>query len=261
MSEVPLKGPAVGLVPDASERCVYSFAINPVTRNVHGKCPPPDRLRWEQPAPRVRRCTRVRARRHPGGNQGATLKSISHRCYLCEVAFVWELPKETVVLPLGCLQGGGRAGGGTSVAVATGTCVSSFPFHSPGFFAVSTSPLDSVSRSPFSFVCSSHASVRCCATRNGPGPGPHHPGSHDAPDLRTGRENRCAGVDWVVGSRSWTETPPPFGSRWAPSPGGAGCAGVRGASRGVPVRPKCKKSATCHAAFGESKVRKEGPHR
>ena len=37
---------------------------------------------------------------------GANLKSISHRCYLFEVAFVWELTKETIVLPLGCLQGG-----------------------------------------------------------------------------------------------------------------------------------------------------------
>jgi len=43
---------------------------------------------------------------HPGGNPGANLKSISHRCYLLEVAFVWELTKETIVLPLGCLQGG-----------------------------------------------------------------------------------------------------------------------------------------------------------
>jgi len=28
---------------------------------------------------------------HLGGNPGAILKSISHRCYLFEVAFVWEL--------------------------------------------------------------------------------------------------------------------------------------------------------------------------
>jgi len=34
------------------------------------------------------------------------LKSIPHRCYLFEVAFVWELTKETIVLPLGCLQRG-----------------------------------------------------------------------------------------------------------------------------------------------------------
>ena len=27
-------------------------------------------------------------------------------CYLFEVAFVWELTKETIVLSLGCLQGG-----------------------------------------------------------------------------------------------------------------------------------------------------------
>ena len=45
---------------------------------------------------------------HPGGNPGANLNSISHRCYLFEVAFVWELTKETIVLPLGCLQGGGQ---------------------------------------------------------------------------------------------------------------------------------------------------------
>ena len=43
---------------------------------------------------------------HPGGNPGANLKSISQRCYLFEVAFAWELTKETIVLPLGCLQGG-----------------------------------------------------------------------------------------------------------------------------------------------------------
>ena len=33
----------------------------------------------------------------------ANLKSFSH---IFEVAFVWELTNETVVLPLGCLQGG-----------------------------------------------------------------------------------------------------------------------------------------------------------
>jgi len=42
---------------------------------------------------------------HPGGNPGANLKSISHRCYLREVAFEWELTKETIYFPLGCLQG------------------------------------------------------------------------------------------------------------------------------------------------------------
>jgi len=43
---------------------------------------------------------------HPGGNPGANLKSISHRCHPILVAFVWELTKETIHLPLGCLQGG-----------------------------------------------------------------------------------------------------------------------------------------------------------
>ena len=46
---------------------------------------------------------------HPGGNPGANLKSISHRCYLCEVASGRELTEETIVWPLGCLQSGTRA--------------------------------------------------------------------------------------------------------------------------------------------------------
>ena len=44
--------------------------------------------------------------RVPGGNPGANLKSISHRCHPILVAFVWELTKETIHLPLGCVQGG-----------------------------------------------------------------------------------------------------------------------------------------------------------
>ena len=43
---------------------------------------------------------------HPGGNPGANLKSISHRCHPILVAFVWELTEETIDLPLGCLQCG-----------------------------------------------------------------------------------------------------------------------------------------------------------
>ena len=34
------------------------------------------------------------------------MKSISHRCYIWEVAPEWELAKEAIYLPLGCLQGG-----------------------------------------------------------------------------------------------------------------------------------------------------------
>jgi len=45
---------------------------------------------------------------HPGGNPEANLKSISHRCHPILVVFVWELTKETIGLPLGCLQGGLR---------------------------------------------------------------------------------------------------------------------------------------------------------
>ena len=48
---------------------------------------------------------------HPGVELRANLKSISHRCHLFEVAFIWELTQETIDLPLGCLQGGGTEGG------------------------------------------------------------------------------------------------------------------------------------------------------
>ena len=43
---------------------------------------------------------------HPGVDLRANLKSISLRCHLFEVSFVWELTKETMYLPLGCLQSG-----------------------------------------------------------------------------------------------------------------------------------------------------------
>ena len=45
-------------------------------------------------------------RTHPGGNPGANVKAISHRCHPILVAFGQELTKETIDLPLGCLQGG-----------------------------------------------------------------------------------------------------------------------------------------------------------
>ena len=35
---------------------------------------------------------------HPGVNPGANLKSIFLKCYFFEVAFVWELTKEIIVL-------------------------------------------------------------------------------------------------------------------------------------------------------------------
>ena len=50
---------------------------------------------------------------HPGGNLGANLKSISHRYYLREVVFEWEFTKETIHLPLGCLQSGSSNRGKT----------------------------------------------------------------------------------------------------------------------------------------------------
>ena len=42
----------------------------------------------------------------PGVELRANLKTISHKCHLEEVAFVWELTKETIHLPVSCLQGG-----------------------------------------------------------------------------------------------------------------------------------------------------------
>ena len=43
---------------------------------------------------------------HPGGNLGLNLESISHRCHPILVAFAWQVTKETINLPLECLQGG-----------------------------------------------------------------------------------------------------------------------------------------------------------
>jgi hypothetical protein len=53
---------------------------------------------------------------HPGVELRANiLELISHRFHLFEVAFAWELTKETMHLPLGCLQG--SVGAGTEEAV------------------------------------------------------------------------------------------------------------------------------------------------
>ena len=60
---------------------------------------------------------------HPGEEMRANLKSISHRCHLFEVAFVWELTKETIHLPLGCLQGGFYPLGGTPFALEAPFCL------------------------------------------------------------------------------------------------------------------------------------------
>ena len=53
---------------------------------------------------------------HPGGDPGANSKSISHRCYLREVAFEWGLTQETIYLPLSCLQVGLGSVSGTGSA-------------------------------------------------------------------------------------------------------------------------------------------------
>ena len=52
------------------------------------------------------RDTKFKHQPHPGGKPGADLESTSHRCYFREVVFEWELTKETIHLPLDCLQGG-----------------------------------------------------------------------------------------------------------------------------------------------------------
>ena len=51
-----------------------------------------------------------RAATHPEVDVRANLESISHRCHLFEVAFVGESTKETIHLPLGCLQGAACSG-------------------------------------------------------------------------------------------------------------------------------------------------------
>jgi len=53
------------------------------------------------PAEAGRRALVQLAQVHPD-NQGANLKSISHRCHPIMVEFVKELTKETIHLPLGC---------------------------------------------------------------------------------------------------------------------------------------------------------------
>ena len=50
-----------------------------------------------------------RSHSHPGGNPGANIKTISHKYYIREEEFECELTKETIYLPLGCLQGGTAA--------------------------------------------------------------------------------------------------------------------------------------------------------
>ena len=57
-------------------------------------------------APQVTGFRRGPVQIKPGDNPGANLRSISHRCYLREVAFEWELTRKNIYLPLGCLQGG-----------------------------------------------------------------------------------------------------------------------------------------------------------
>jgi len=49
----------------------------------------------------TRNAADVAGNSHPGVELRVNLKSISHRCHLFEVEFVWELTKATIHLPLG----------------------------------------------------------------------------------------------------------------------------------------------------------------
>jgi len=81
-------------------RALCSFRVTPISRERASAC---------ARVPLLRPLTSAPAQNHPGVELRANLKSISHRCHLFEVAFVWELTKETIHLPLGCLQGGACA--------------------------------------------------------------------------------------------------------------------------------------------------------
>ena len=49
---------------------------------------------------------------HPGGNPGANLGSISHRCHAILVSFIQELTHETIHLLMGCRKGGSQLNDG-----------------------------------------------------------------------------------------------------------------------------------------------------
>ena len=63
-------------------------------------------FRWQVSLQVSQGIARVHIESYPGGNPVANLKSISHRFYLRDVVCEWELTKESICLPLGCLQGG-----------------------------------------------------------------------------------------------------------------------------------------------------------
>ena len=89
---------------DVGDQLAGRLAVAP------GQPPQPDPSRSATVSRRARSpASTLTALRQPGVELRANLKSISHRCQLFEVAFVWELTKETIHLPLGCLKGGFQA--------------------------------------------------------------------------------------------------------------------------------------------------------
>jgi len=113
------------LVPSFLSLTSLSLSLSPhPTQTDQVGCDPPGWRRrfwtraqtWRRGVPRRetrpytlrREPARFRSTIRPGGNPGANLKSISHRCYLREVAFEWESTKTSIHLLLACPQGGVR---------------------------------------------------------------------------------------------------------------------------------------------------------
>jgi len=104
MSEVTLHQGNISAPSIRTAVCGYPGTIWPTLRGFPLPCP-------QEPPLRPYVIARRRAYGfHPGGNPGVNLKSIYHRCHPILVECVWELTKETIDLPLGCLQGGSTCG-------------------------------------------------------------------------------------------------------------------------------------------------------
>ena len=89
------------------------YTLHPTPYTLH---PTPFILKIKDPSPRPVRYRQLKTSgvyRSLGVSDAvdlrANLKSISHRFHLFKVASVWELTKQTIHLPLGCLQGGTAA--------------------------------------------------------------------------------------------------------------------------------------------------------
>ena len=114
----------------ATHCATYCTSCRPLIRAFSGwiRTPPPTIRRTKRlEGQRIEResqpgltplATRIGLGTHPEVELMANLESISHRCYLFEMVFVWELTKETIHLPLDCLQGGHECDSPSLVAMA-----------------------------------------------------------------------------------------------------------------------------------------------